>query len=248
MAIRASAKARNNKMGNSKEKLVAQPCFASPKPTNAYMEQFVVSDCCQFDSIVEKISRFINSTHDDGSLKSGARRIFDLSSLGRGFTKSLEEVSAYAITKSQQNRNQRAFPIDDPVVLFPKLVWAAPLSSHSNGHTCGPIHRDTNEEAKCGTIFSVLLFVDDVTEKNGAIKVWIGSENRKLQSKNPGRSVANLNARLLTGKSGTMCVCDCRLLHQSLPNSTTTGRRVVTWDLASNEVADDLIDTTFNRL
>jgi len=123
----------------------------------------------------------------------------------------------------------------DPVAFSPILVVAPPKSSRSTGWTNTPIHRDYEEIGQSG-VYSFHLFIDDVTEDNGAIRLWLGTTKLPLDPHSRNKSVSRMGVpEVLTGKKGCVWMCDSRLVHQSMPNKTGSARLSLNFLVASKK-------------
>jgi hypothetical protein len=105
-----------------------------------------------------------------------------------------------------------------------RMILAPPWSQQnpqSQGMTA-KLHRDV-DTVEAG-YYSVLVCLTEVTETNGSVYLWPGTQRAPLDDHHRGRAVSGLGSVELTGAAGTAWVFDSRLLHQSQPNTTETAR------------------------
>jgi hypothetical protein len=117
------------------------------------------------------------------------------------------------------------------VIVSPVLIFAPPNTAHT---IHGRIHRDaeiSNSVDRQSRFWSVWVCLTDVTVENGAVNMWPGTETVTLLTKAPGRAVSGRKAQTMLGLSGSVCVFDSRLLHQSMPNVTNSARVCAQWFL-----------------
>ena len=132
--------------------------------------------------------------------------------------------------------------INSPVLIenSPAIVIASKQNSRSLPWVEGRIHRDHTE--KQDDVLSFEVFLDDIDENTGAIRVWENSMDAELDEWNKKLSVQKVEAaereqsqcgstatsqkvqpgvKLATGKRGTLHIWNGRILHQSMSNRDT---------------------------
>lgn len=159
------------------------------------------------------------------------------------FCSSMEkELHEKAISASrlfcEENKKKKGLPVElrsgELGVSNYEILVAPPVNNNSNSWTRGYVHRDSagknNGPVKT---YTCILFLVDVTEENGAIRFWpetVGMDNPDVR--HPYRmGKASKHEVSITGKAGTLLVFDAAIWHQSLPNSTTSPRPTVLWDM-----------------
>ena len=123
----------------------------------------------------------------------------------------------------------------------PALVVAPPLSQRRPQERSPPgaVHRDV--EAQIEGYLTLLICLTDVTDSNGSITLWPGTQN--VPPGHLDRAVQKLPSVVLTGPAGTAWLFDSRMLHQSNPNTTEQTRSTVqmflnTSSVCAPEIAD----------
>jgi len=238
-AIIAAKKARARKKRRKSAPKEAQD--------DGYLEEFDVSMLPQFEDTCKLVETYTSTMVDSSLLKHGARNVVDLSPIEDDLRPLLLRITSHITSVSRALDNKRALPVRAPVAFDFQVSAAPPKSSRSNGHSTCPVHRDITEP---GTTFSGLytfcMFINTVTAENGAIKIWKGSQQVKLDPKNRNRVVSRLKgSELLTGERGCVWLFDSRLLHQSMPNATGSLRLNLVWNVSSAKVAGMVDGITF---
>jgi hypothetical protein len=177
---------------------------------------------------VGKIMEHAISYLEPDELRSGARRFEPCDG---------KALQPFLNTIINEARGLKLFPLKTEMrIMHPTLVMAPALNSRSTSYTHGIIHRDLSNVDKTG-VYTFVLFLDDVTPDNGAIKMWPKSKNCPHDRRSPKRVIKKsmLEDRILHGPRGTVCIWDARLLHQSLPNRTNKLRRTLVWMVNSKK-------------
>jgi len=200
-----------------------------------YLEQFASTP-----TIMWSVKECIKTSLSKGESATGCRHVFnateddkELAALAPFLYKIADKVLEDSRKSSSANRQKLAIDLQKVGydLYGASLVVAPPTiagKKSSNSWTLGPVHRD-QENLTLESVYSIMIFLDKVTEENGTIKFWRGSQMVKVQPKNAPRSAeqAGLKTENCFGPEGNVAVWDARLLHQSLPNKTKCPRNTL---------------------
>lgn len=138
---------------------------------------------------------------------------------------------------------------DEPIALsnLSQLNYKQELSEpldfeFQKGPDRWPVHSDWATFKGWGPegMFVTVVFVDECTEENGALKVWPGTHEQEFEHKvgDEGLEVSeeefenrldNDDSELILGPAGSVLLFDSRLVHSSGPNESDGPRRLLTY-------------------
>ena len=128
----------------------------------------------------------------------------------------------------------KKFPIKEKTKMdIISFSVAPPASPRSNFWTTGSLHRDGVTNADEPPYFSVMVFIDEVTEVNGSIKFFKNSVEATINKKKPSRTTSSLESFSVTGPKGTVLLWDTRKLHMGSANKSNEYRTVLVFTLHS---------------
>ena len=92
------------------------------------------------------------------------------------------------------------------------------------------VHRDhdSEEEAVEGCVV-VSVALNDFSLSNGSVRFWVDSTLFPHDPRSPNRRTEESRVFDLTAKTGDIWAWDCRMLHQSMPNTTSETTAKLTW-------------------
>ena len=125
-----------------------------------------------------------------------------------------------------------------PRVHLPAIIVAPRLSSGSSAHAAVAAHTDFHGPYGEG-VYTFLMFLHDIDESSGAIKMWNDSVGLDLsESKSRPRDIKArglAEPSLLVGDAGTVYVFDGRLVHQSIGNASDRETVRLSWTVTAEE-------------
>jgi hypothetical protein len=105
-----------------------------------------------------------------------------------------------------------------------------PCFVHAKPHTLqGTTHADIHYFA-CHKTYTVWIPIDEVTEENGCVTMFLKSQGTPIDYKNPHQDKM-FEKKTITGNCGKIVVFDGRLHHRSEANTTDKMRTVLTFGL-----------------
>jgi hypothetical protein len=153
-------------------KIIIVQCFALPQNRQKTFACYKNCSLLQLnqpclEAIQSSISDFASTEHRGAA---GVRQLLPIQATV------LEELLPFLLLVVALATKVVAFPFQDPVIHDPVIVVAPPSSSHSNGWSKGALHRNFDCTKTTG-VCSFLLFLDEVTTKNGTVTFWRHSKS-----------------------------------------------------------------------
>ena len=153
------------------------------KISAGYFKQQSVSTKAKgvYQKVKEIVDKTVANWENCPTLNSGVRKLLHLE------TKDAKRLKPHLLKMMKEMKEKVGFPLRKPVIAHAPYVVVAPgVGNKSNWWTMGTIHRDFKETDVRGA-YTYILFLDEVTDENGAIEIWEGSkkeywmQNRKRE-------------------------------------------------------------------
>ena len=195
-----------------------------------------VEDNDNYIKIKQFIRDKVKSYEKDPRIQSGVRRLLEFDE------EETKVLHPCLLAMVEEARKEIKFPLRWPMMGHPGYIVVAPkCGAKSNSWKAGKIHRDFSNPEISG-VYTFMLFLDPVTKDNGAIQIWRESKTCPVEPHHKERGILQrrLAPELVLGGEGTLKIWDARLLHRSLPNTTTRDRTTLLWMIKNKHGGPDI--------